>query len=81
MFKKLRPDIVTMDLVMPLASGLEGLAGIRKIDDKAKVIVISAIDQRDSLMQAIKLGAIDFIVKPFDDDRVSQALKSATKGK
>lgn len=65
-----RPDLVTMDLVMPRMTGLEALRAIREADPQASVIVISALDQKQALMDAIRLGALDFIVKPFDRERV-----------
>lgn len=79
-YKELKPDLVTMDLIMPKSSGLEGLKGIMESDNKANVIVVSAIDQRDSLMEAIKLGAKDFIIKPFEEERITSALKKVLGG-
>lgn len=76
-YEKLKPDLVTIDLVMPKASGIDGLKGIMAKDPKAKVIVVSAVDQRQSLMEAIKSGAKDFIVKPFDEERIESAIKKA----
>ena len=78
-FLDLRPDVVTMDLVMPHVSGVEGLVGILKHDPKAKVIVISALDQKQELKSAISAGAFDFIVKPFDQERVNNAIRKATE--
>ena len=65
-FSALKPDLVTMDMVMPKLSGVEAIKGILKHDPKAKVLVVSAIDQKDVLKEALVLGAVDFIVKPFD---------------
>ncbi len=76
-YQKHHPDLVTLDLVMPKMGGLEALEQIRKIDPKARVLVISAIDQRSSLMQAVKLGAVDYVVKPFDREGVKKALNRA----
>ena len=75
MYTKLAPDVVTMDLVMPKEGGIEALTQIREEDPNAKIIVISAIDQRETLMEAIKAGAVDYIVKPFEKDRVCSALE------
>ena len=74
-FKALRPDLVTMDITMPEKNGIEALREILIIDPKAKVIVITAIEQREALMEAIKVGASDYIVKPFETDRVITAVK------
>jgi len=59
------PDVVTLDLVMPESSGLEALTAIRERDPAAKVLIVSAIAQSEVLEQTLRLGASDFIVKPF----------------
>lgn len=76
-FKELKPDLVTMDIIMPEKDGIEALEDILKIDPDAKVVMVTAIDQRESLMRAIKAGAADYIVKPFENDRVLSAVKNA----
>ncbi|MBL9084551.1 MAG: response regulator [Planctomycetales bacterium] len=73
-FQRLRPDGVTLDLVMPRFDGLHALKGIKALDQAAKVLVVSAIDQSDVLREAVKLGAADFVVKPFEDHRLQKAL-------
>jgi two-component system, chemotaxis family, chemotaxis protein CheY len=70
LYQQHRPDLVTMDLVMPVMGGLEALRQIRAIDPGAKVVVVTALDQKQSLMDSIRDGAIDFIVKPFERERV-----------
>ena len=77
-YEKLRPDGVTLDLVMPNFDGLHALRGIKALDALAKVLVVSAIDQTDVLREAVKLGAADFVVKPFDDSRLQKALDLLT---
>jgi two-component system chemotaxis response regulator CheY len=74
MYKSLRPDLVTMDLVMPEMDGLEALRLIRAGDPEAQVVVVTALDQKQVLMDAIREGAIDFIVKPFERQRVLNLL-------
>ncbi|MEZ7890855.1 MAG: response regulator [Candidatus Wallbacteria bacterium] len=78
-YKQLKPDLVTMDIIMPKCTGIEALKEIIKFDKQAKVIVVTAIDQREALMDAIKSGAKDFIVKPFDEERVLSAVSKALK--
>ena len=73
-YKAEKPDLVTMDITMPEMDGITALKEIKKIDSKAKVIMCSAMGQQSMVMEAIQSGAIDFIVKPFDVDRVSQSL-------
>lgn len=77
MFKELKPDLVTMDIIMPEKDGIAALEEILATDENAKVVMVTAIDQRESLMKAIKAGATDYIVKPFEDERVISAVKKA----
>jgi two-component system chemotaxis response regulator CheY len=69
-YDRLCPDLVTLDLVMPRMTGLEALKEIRGRDPEARVVVITALDQKEALMESIHLGAIDFVVKPFDRGRL-----------
>ncbi len=73
-FRQLRPDAVTMDIVMPGSDGLEGLAGIRAIDSEAKVVVVSAINQSKLISDAIRSGAHDFIGKPFMPEQLQNTM-------
>ncbi|MBN1346014.1 MAG: response regulator [Phycisphaerae bacterium] len=74
-YRELRPDLVTLDMIMPVKGGLEALTEIRELDPDAHVIVISAVEQRQPLMEALKHGAADYIVKPFERDRVEEAVR------
>ena len=74
LYERLRPDLVTMDLVMPEMGGLEALRQIRAEDPNARVVVVTALDQKQALMDSIREGAIDFIVKPFERQRVLNLL-------
>ncbi|MBU0650735.1 response regulator [bacterium] len=76
-YKALKPALVTLDIIMPEMDGIDGLTGILAVDPSAKVIMVTAIDQREYLMKAIRLGATDYIVKPFEDDRVISAIQKA----
>ena len=69
-----KPDLVTMDLVMPVMGGLDALRKIRELDPKAQVVVVTALDQKQALMDSIRDGALDFIVKPFERSRVLNLL-------
>lgn len=75
-YKLLRPDAVTMDITMPEVDGIQGLKDILSFDNQAKVIMVSAIDQHDALAEAIRHGALDYVVKPFEDDRMIMALNN-----
>lgn len=66
-YKKLQPDIVTMDITMPDMTGIDTLKAIKVIDPKAKVIMITAMGQEDMVREAIMYGAVSFIVKPFTE--------------
>lgn len=74
-YKKERPDLVTMDITMPDMDGITAVKEIRKHDPSAKIIMCSALGQQSMVMEAIQAGARDFIVKPFQPDRVLEALK------
>lgn len=74
-YREASPDAVTLDLVMPEYDGLHALAGIMEFDSQANVLVVSALDQRETLQQAITLGAKDFIVKPFENHNLQNALR------
>ena len=69
-----KPDLVLLDIIMPEADGIEVL---KKIGKEAKVIVISAVGQEKMVEEAKSLGALDYIVKPFDNDKVLEAVKKA----
>ena len=74
MYKKERPDIVTMDITMPDMDGIEAVKAIKEFDPSAKIIMCSAMGQQSMVMDAIRAGAKDFVVKPFQPDRVLEAL-------
>lgn len=74
-YQALHPDVVTMDITMPEKDGLQALKEIRSIDSQAKVVMASAMGQQAMVIEAIQSGAVDFLVKPFDEQRVVQALK------
>lgn len=77
LFKELAPDVVTMDITMPEMDGIAAVKAILDIDASARVIMCSAMGQQMMVMEAIQAGAKDFIVKPFQQDRVTQALQKA----
>ena len=76
-YKELHPDLVTMDITMPNLDGLEALKQIPGDDANAKVIMCSAMGQQAMVIEAIQNGAKDFIVKPFQADKVQQSLQKA----
>ncbi|SRR6056297_683649 len=78
-YKELRPEIVTMDITMPEMNGIEALKGIKTINPNAKVVMCSAMGQHSMVIEAIKSGAEDFIVKPFNGERVVEAINKALK--
>ncbi|MHB1420257.1 MAG: response regulator [Bacillota bacterium] len=75
LFKELRPDVVTMDITMPEMDGIAAVKEIRQIDPEAKIIMCSAMGQQMMVMEAIQAGAKDFVVKPFQKERVLQAIQ------
>ncbi|MGE5580946.1 MAG: response regulator [Bacillota bacterium] len=74
-FKELRPDLVTMDITMPDMDGISAVKEIRKIDPNAMIIMCSAMGQQAMVIDAIQAGAKDFVVKPFQPERVLEAVR------
>lgn len=76
-YKELNPDLVTMDITMPKMDGITAIKEIIKIDTNAKIVVCSAMGQKPMVLDALNAGAKDFLVKPFDPERVVEALNKA----
>jgi two-component system chemotaxis response regulator CheY len=76
-FTALRPELTTLDITMPEKDGLEALSEIMTIDPGAKVLMCSALGQESKVIESIKLGAKDFVVKPFQPDRLLEAVGKA----
>lgn len=74
-YKEVTPDLVLMDITMPEMDGIQALKEIRKADAGAKVIMCSAMGQQAMVIESIQAGAKDFIVKPFQAERVLEAVK------
>jgi two-component system chemotaxis response regulator CheY len=81
MFKEHQPDIVTMDIVMPKKSGIEAVKNIVTLDPGARIVMCSALGQEALVMEALKAGAKDFIVKPFKPDVVVATLRKILEKK
>jgi two-component system chemotaxis response regulator CheY len=77
MYNELKPDVVTMDITMPEMDGIAAVKEIKAADPGAKVVMVSAMGQQAMVIEAIRSGAADFIVKPFQPDRVLEALGKA----
>jgi two-component system chemotaxis response regulator CheY len=73
-YKLNKPDVVLMDITMPIMDGLTALREIRAFDPEAKVIMCTAMGQKNMVVEAIKSGARDFIVKPFQSNRVLESV-------
>ena len=76
-FQELRPDAMTLDITMPEKDGLAALKEIIAVDPGAKVVMCSALGQESKVLESIKLGARDFVVKPFKPERVLEAVGKA----
>jgi len=74
-YEELNPDLVIMDITMPEVDGIQAVKEIKKIDGNAKIIMCSAMGQQAMVIESIQAGARDFIVKPFQADRVVEAVK------
>ncbi|WP_069997922.1 response regulator [Cellulosilyticum sp. I15G10I2] len=74
MAEELKPDIVTLDITMPEMDGIEAIEKILQVSPDTKIIMCSAMGQHSKVVEAIKRGARDFVVKPFEKTRVLQAI-------
>ncbi len=76
-YKELKPDLVTMDITMPILDGVESMKGILEFDPKAKVVMVTAVGQQNKVIQCIKDGAFDYITKPYEPAQVEKILHRA----
>lgn len=79
MYEELRPDLVTMDISMPMMSGTDAVSEIIKLDPCAKIVMISAINQKQMVFEAIKNGAKHYIVKPIEAENVRKTINAVLK--
>ncbi len=75
LLKTLKPDLITLDITMPVMDGMEALEKIKELNPSQKVIMVSAAGQKDKVINALKTGAADFIQKPFDETTVLETVK------
>lgn len=74
-YKKLKPDIVTMDVVMPKEHGIDAVKKIIAVDKNARIIIISGLYQKTLVMEALEAGASDYVIKPFDPSELIETVK------
>lgn len=75
MYQSLAPDLVTMDITMPIMDGVEAVRNIKKLDPDCKVLMVSAMGQQKLIVESLEAGALDFIVKPFQPDKVIETVE------
>jgi len=78
-YKELKPELVTMDIIMPDMSGIEAVKEIKKLDPDAKILMVSAMGQQALVLEAVQAGAIDYVVKPFQPSRVLESIERIAK--
>jgi two-component system chemotaxis response regulator CheY len=76
-YRETQPDLVTMDITMPEMDGITAVKKIRKLDPEARIVMCSAMGQQAMVIEAIQAGARDFIVKPFQPERVLEAVRKS----
>ena len=76
-FQELKPEVMTLDITMPEKDGLSALKDIMELEPSARVIMCSALGQESKVLESIKIGAKDFVVKPFQAERVLSAVAGA----
>ncbi len=79
-YKASKPDAVLLDITMPDVDGLQALKEMKKLDPKASVAMVTAMGQQSIVIEALKSGAKDFVVKPFDPDRILATVKKLVEG-
>ncbi|KPK73606.1 chemotaxis protein CheY [candidate division WOR_3 bacterium SM23_60] len=78
-YQELKPDLVTMDIIMPDMSGIEAVKEIKKADPEAKILMVSAMGQQALVLEAVQAGALDYVVKPFQPSRVLESIDRVFK--
>ncbi|MCR5654901.1 MAG: response regulator [Lachnospiraceae bacterium] len=78
-YKSLNPDLVTLDITMPVMDGIEALRLIKEANANAKVIMVTAAGQKNKMIECIKIGADDFLTKPFDKEEIINVIKKIVK--
>ena len=81
LYKEHKPDLVVMDIVMPEVDGVTALSNILAFDPDARVVMVSSLGSKDKVLESIKKGARNFVMKPFERDTLLQALHKACDGK
>lgn len=79
LYDELKPDIITLDITMPEMDGIEALKAIRAEHPRAKVVMVSAMNQQNQVIEAIRAGAADFFIKPLQSERVKEAIDRAVR--
>lgn len=80
-YKQFQPDVVTMDVNMPKADGIQALQSILRINPRAKVVMVTAVDQKHIVQDAMKAGARDYVVKPFDRANVALVINKVIRSR
>ncbi len=75
LYRQCKPDLVTMDITMPEMTGIEAMEKIIQLDPQAVIVMVSAMGQKKLLARALKIGAKDFLIKPFDEDKLLETLR------
>lgn len=75
-YKETRPDLVTMDITLTSSNGIDAIRNILDYDNNARIVVISALEQKKVIMEALSYGARDFIIKPFEEERVITSVRN-----
>jgi two-component system, chemotaxis family, chemotaxis protein CheY len=80
LYEELKPDFVTLDISMPKTNGMEALKKLMASHPDARVVIVSAVGQKKMVLEALTLGAKDFVIKPFESERVMKAIRRLFEG-
>ncbi len=75
MYAEHKPDVVTLDITMPVMDGIEALQKIMELNPDAKVVMVTAVGQKSKMVEAIKYGAADFVAKPFEPGHITEVIR------
>lgn len=79
MFEELKPDVVTLDITMPVLDGIDALREIKDADPSAKVIMVTSAGQKSKMVEAVKYGAVEFVTKPFENEQLLSVVKKVVE--
>ena len=79
LYSSLKPDIVTLDITMPVLDGIEALRQIKELDENAKVVMVTSAGQKSKMVEAVRHGAVEFVMKPFQSEQLLSVMEKVVE--